>query len=278
MNPHPPRWADRLLKLICAPHRLEEVQGDLHEEFAWQVQRIGERRARWRYWCEVLGFIQPLAMKRHSKEYPQPFLLSNGMIYNYFKTAWRNLVKHKVSSLINLFGLTIGITTCLAIYLITSYELSYDQFYPDKERIYRLVGQAHFGSYEEKHPVGFIPNAVPQAMRQEIPGIETIAAFHVIESEVVVPNTTEELKRFERRKPGLENAEIVVVEPQYFALFKYNWLVGTPKTALAEPFKVVLSERKAHHYFGNLPLDKIVGKEFFSVEIHIKFRFIYLVI
>jgi putative ABC transport system permease protein len=188
------------------------------------------------------------------------------MIRNYFKTAWRHLVKQKVSTLINLFGLTVGITICLVIYLITSYELSYDQFHPDKDQLYRLVGQAHFGSYEEKHPVGFIPNAVPQAIRQEIPKIETIAAFHVIETEVVVPSTTEEPKRFERRKPGLENAEIVVVEPQYFDLFKYQWLVGTPQTALSEPFKVVLSQRKAHHYFGHLPLDKIVGKELIYLD------------
>ncbi|MVM37618.1 hypothetical protein GO730_08395 [Spirosoma sp. HMF3257] len=55
----PPRLADRLLRFFCAPHRLEEVQGDLHEEFAWQVERLGERRARWRYWQDVLGFIKP---------------------------------------------------------------------------------------------------------------------------------------------------------------------------------------------------------------------------
>ncbi len=58
----PPHLADRLLKLFCAADRLEEVQGDLHEEFAWQVRRVGERRARMRYWRDVLGFLKPFAM------------------------------------------------------------------------------------------------------------------------------------------------------------------------------------------------------------------------
>ncbi|RYF64491.1 MAG: hypothetical protein EOO39_26580, partial [Cytophagaceae bacterium] len=51
-SPTPPRAADRLLTWFVAPHRREEVLGDLHEEFAWQVERIGERRARWRYWWD----------------------------------------------------------------------------------------------------------------------------------------------------------------------------------------------------------------------------------
>ncbi|RYF56977.1 MAG: hypothetical protein EOO39_35985, partial [Cytophagaceae bacterium] len=72
--PAPPRWADRLLSWILSPHRREEVLGDLHEEFAWQVGRRGERRARWRYVWDVIGFIKPFALKRKSTAtyYPTP--------------------------------------------------------------------------------------------------------------------------------------------------------------------------------------------------------------
>ncbi|RRB18406.1 FtsX-like permease family protein [Larkinella knui] len=183
------------------------------------------------------------------------------MIRNYLKTSFRNLTKNKVSALINLFGLSLGVTACLIIYLITNYELSYDTFHADRERIFRLVGTETRGSNEETHPVGFVPNAVPKGVREEIAGLETVAAFHNIKSAVLIPNGTEKPKKFEEGKRDVSNEEIVVADPQYFAVFKYQWLAGNPKTALNEPFQLVLSERKARTYFGDLPLEQILGKE-----------------
>lgn len=256
-NDQPPRWADRLLEWFCAPHLLEEVQGDLYERFARDVQKEGTRWANRRYWANVLRFIQPFALKRQPSHYSSPGLFSSFMFRNYLKTSLRNLTKHRASTLINLFGLTLGVTACLVIYLITNYELSYDTFHPNSERIYRLVGEAQFGKTGEKHPVGFLPNAVPAAIRKEIAGLETVAAFHNISSEVLVPDGKEKPKRFE----GDKHDEIVVVEPQYFTIFKYQWLAGNSKTALTEPFDLVLSRRKARLYFGELPIEQIIGRE-----------------
>jgi len=58
MKTQPPILADKLLKWFCAPHLLEDIQGDLHEEFAFQVKRLGLREAQWFYWREVLGFMK----------------------------------------------------------------------------------------------------------------------------------------------------------------------------------------------------------------------------
>ena len=66
-KPAPPRWADRLLEGFCAPHLLEEVQGDLHERFGRRVKTVGERRARRQYARDVLGILRPFALKRDSK-------------------------------------------------------------------------------------------------------------------------------------------------------------------------------------------------------------------
>lgn len=260
-NVGPPRWLDRLLGWLVAPHLREEVLGDLHERYALRAQRLGAVRAKRTYWREVLAYARPSMIRRKpehpSPEYPSPFSLSPDMLRNYFIIAWRNLLRNRVSTLINLLGLTLGITACLTIYFITSHELSYDTFHPNGERIYRLVGESQYGKNGEKHPVGFIPNAVPAAIQKEITGIETVAAFHNISSDVLIPNGQEKPKRFE----GNKHDEIVVVEPNYFDLFTYQWLAGNPKTALNEPFKVVLTEQKAHTYFGNLPPDQIMGKE-----------------
>lgn len=265
--PHtPPHFADRLLEFFCAPHLLEEVQGDLYERYIRDVRQLGVAKAKRNYIFNVLSFFRPFAIKRQPTEHPQPPFLHPVMLRNYIKTAVRNLTKHRVSSLINLFGLTLGVTACLVIYVITNYELSYDTFHPDSERIYRLVGEAQFGPTGEKHPVGFPPNAVPMALRQEVSGIETIAAFHSVESDVLIPNGSQKPKRFESRRRTGGNADIIVAEPQYFDILKYEWLAGNPKTALNDPFKVVLSEQKAHKYFGDLPLEQILGKEVIYVD------------
>ena len=63
------------------------------------------------------------------------------MIKNYLKIAWRNITKHKVYTIINVLGLALGICACIVIYIITSYEFSFDRFHPDKERIYRITGE-----------------------------------------------------------------------------------------------------------------------------------------
>ncbi|SOD79053.1 ABC transporter permease [Spirosoma fluviale] len=253
----PPRWGDRLLEWFCNAHLLEEIQGDLYERFTHDVQQVGLPKANRRYWLNVVQFIRPFTLKRQPEHYSSPGLFSSIMLRNYLKTSLRNLTRHKVSTLINLFGLTLGITACLVIYLITNYELSYDTFHPDSERIYRLIGESQYGKSGEKHPVGFVPNAVPKAIREEITGLETVAAFHNISSDVLIPTGQEKPKRFESSR----HDELVVVDPQFFDIFRYEWLAGNPQTALNEPFKVVLSEQKARTYFGSIPLDHILGKE-----------------
>ncbi|MDJ1500691.1 permease prefix domain 2-containing transporter [Xanthocytophaga agilis] len=259
----PPHWADKLLERFCDPDLLEEIQGDLQEEFAYQVQTKGKRKAQWNYWLDVLGFIRPFAFKRSRRKhtYHSTPIYSPDMLRNYLKTAFRHLTRHRTSTSINLFGLTLGLTACMVIYLITHFELNYDTFHPDKERIYRLVCKGHFGPHAEDQPFGFLPNAVPAAMRKEISGIETIAAFHNTETDVLIPDGKEEPKRLERRQWGVDKAEIILTEPSYFDIFHYTWLSGNPKTALNEPFKVVLSERKARKYFGDIPLESMIGRE-----------------
>ncbi|WP_128545020.1 ABC transporter permease [Larkinella soli] len=261
MKANPPFLAERLLAWFCAPHLLEEVQGDLHERYLRDLDRFGAGRAGRRYWVNVLSFIRPFALKRRPADFPTPSLFHPVMLRNYLKTSFRSLTKHKVSTLINLFGLTLGILACLGIYLITDYELSFDTFHPDRERIYRLVGEGQFGAKGEKQKFGFPPNAVPAALRKEISGLETVAAFHNFETDVLIPDGTEKPKRFESRRHGVDNAELVIADPEFFSIFSYEWRAGNPKTALREPYQVVLSERKAHKYFGDLAPEQMLGKE-----------------
>ena len=183
------------------------------------------------------------------------------MIQNYVKLALRNLYKHKISTLINLLGLTLGVTACLAIYVVTHFELGYDTFHPDGARIYRLVGQSKFNKSDAFKPLGFVPRAVPQAVRSEVAGLETVAAFHNFESSVTVPDGNKEPRRFERRNMDTDHAQIILAGPSYFDIFRYEWLAGNPQSALKEPNSVVLTEKKARLYFGDLPPGEVMGRD-----------------
>lgn len=175
------------------------------------------------------------------------------MIINYLKIVWRNITRNGVYTTINILGLAMGICACISIYVITSYELSFDTFHPDKQRIYRVMGDATESTGEILH-FARLPMGLAPAVRQTIPGVEAIAGvnFYNVKSTI----------RVDHNNPVqfTDNSATVITDPQFFDVFKYNWLAGS-STSLRAPFTVVLTEKKAHQYFGDIPLDDVVGKE-----------------
>jgi len=152
------------------------------------------------------------------------------MLQNYFKIAWRNITRHKLYSLINILGLSLGICSCIVIYLITHFELSVDTFHPDKERIYRVVEEIqHSGDIPGSAAV--IPPAAAQAVRETVPGLESIAAYHFYEAKIHIPGSEDPNKKFDNKEEG-HLPLTIIAEPQYFTIFKYDWIAGNPATAL----------------------------------------------
>lgn len=183
------------------------------------------------------------------------------MFRNFFKTAFRHLARHKVSAAINVLGLTLGITACLAIYAVVDFEFSFDTFHPDLDRIYRVVGLEKMRPDDDFRPVGFGPRAVAAALGEEVSGLERIAPFHNVEMSVTIADSPEGVRRFERAKPGVDRAAVIVTSPAYFDIFKYEWLAGDPVLALEEPHKVVLTEAKARLYFGGDVPERWLGRQ-----------------
>jgi putative ABC transport system permease protein len=172
------------------------------------------------------------------------------MFKNYFKTAWRSLVRNKIYSLVNVLGLSLGICACLAIYLITRYEFSFDNFHPDRDRIFCVdVG------WNGRGGMNCVPGPMPAAMRREMTGFETVAAFHTYAAGATLPGAKDE-------KPKLfdDDGSLAIAEPQYFDIFQYRWLSGNAETSLAMPNSVVLTAEKARKYFGDLDPDSVLGK------------------
>src|ERR1700676_4502727 len=98
------------------------------------------------------------------------------MLYKYFKIAWKNILKSRGLSVINIFGLAIGISASLAIWFILRHELSYDTFHADKDRIFRLVSD--FGGTGEDRYSSAVPMPTAAQAKRELTGIETITCFH----------------------------------------------------------------------------------------------------
>ncbi len=182
------------------------------------------------------------------------------MFKNYFKTAWRNIIRYKVYSAINVLGLALGLCACIGIYVICSYEFSFDNFHPGKKSIYRLMGDVTENTGNKLH-FARLPIGVSQLGRNELSGIDAIAGVIPYNAVVTVPNGDLAVKKFESNVGDSHDVTTVIAQPQYFSIFQYQWLAGHAATALNAPLKVVLTESRAQQYFGDQPADAFIGKQ-----------------
>lgn len=160
------------------------------------------------------------------------------MLKNYFKIAFRNLIKQKLFSFINIFGLAIGITCSILIILFVNYEKSYDKFNNKADRTYRIAVSALIGNTKINQTYS---SAITfQKLLQDFPEIETGVKF---------------LGYNERTPVYIKNkifyeSNIYAVDSTFYNVFTVPFLYGNPNTALIEPNSIVLSENAAIKYFG----------------------------
>ena len=194
------------------------------------------------------------------------------MLKRYFQIAWRYISKHKVYSFINIVGLALGLCVFIVLVLTSHYELSFDNFHPDKERIYRIVGDLKTASGEDID-VNNAPYSLQLSIQQEIPGLDEVAGFYPYKANISVKNASGLLTKFDgAAEDGNWWTSVIAANQSYFAIFKYDWLAGNEATALTQPFTAVISERRAHQYFGTIPLEKMLGREIIyndSVRVHV---------
>jgi putative ABC transport system permease protein len=177
------------------------------------------------------------------------------MIKNYFKIAFRNLARHRAFTILNVLGLSVGVAASLLLFMVVRYELSFDKFHADSDRIYRLVRSQVYPSGQEDLSTGN-PLPVAAALKADIPQFEKIVpVFGTLDPQVTVlgtdPASTDVSTKFIERNEGL------MVDPEFFELFNYTWLIGSPEV-LAQPNVVVLSRKYAEKYFQDY--QKAVGQ------------------
>lgn len=184
--------------------------------------------------------------------------LPTHMFRNYLTVAFRNLRRNKVFSLINIFGLSIGICASLVIFLIVYFEFSYDRFVPDNDRVYRIVLDAQFGG-TPGHSAS-VPAPLADAINKELTGMESTIPVYGFPGDGS-PDVSLTENKAGNKSVFKHRQNIVFTNARYFHLIPYQWMIGSPETALQNAFSVVLTESRAHEYFPAIPLNEVIGKE-----------------
>ena len=176
------------------------------------------------------------------------------MIKNYFKIAWRNLMKYKFISFINLFGLTVGLTCCLLITTYVLNELSYDRYNKNAENIYRVTrsfnnaeGVVSLNLSTVSPPFGYyFPTDFPEIKKMT----------RLLNSGTIA---------FKYKDKLIAEPDVYFADDNLFDMFTLKVLKGNSKTALEDPFSIMMSEDVAKKYFGNEdPMNKVIraGNQF----------------
>lgn len=159
------------------------------------------------------------------------------------KIALRNLWKYKGYTAINIFGLSVGLASCILIFIFVNYELSYDKGHKNADRIYRVVSTWKYADGNDFYSQG-VPRPLAPAMRNDFSQLEKVASIQQAGGIIKV--------RAQAGKAEIKTAEdVFYVEPSFFEVFDYQWLAGQPNQSLVAPNTVVLSEKTANTYFGD---------------------------
>ena len=164
------------------------------------------------------------------------------MFKNYIKIAWRNIIRNKVNSAINLAGLAIGMACVILIVLYVKDELGYDRFFKDSNRIYRV--NVHIKMGDDEGTFGHTPPPVGAALMDNFPEIESYTRVHMPGDEIV---------HYENggQKISFTEKNILAVDSNFLQVFNYQFAEGDAKTSLQEPNGIVITQKTAKKYFGN---------------------------
>ena len=247
-NPNPPKLPLKLFRWFCSEERLEELEGDLFEVYQELVELKGTRLAGIVYWWLVIRSFRSFALKSTNRN--KSLKIMTHFKHN-FIISWRNILKNKTTSAINILGLSVGLATFLGIITLVRYELSFNKEVPDADRIYRIY-TSFSGPFNGTNSGVAFP--VGPYIEEHFESLESIAYFQTWSAKVSLKQNGE-IKDFKRQR------KLAVASPSYFDVInQYKWLAGNEKS-LSEPFKVVLTDQQAEKYFGTRNWSGILNQE-----------------
>jgi putative ABC transport system permease protein len=173
-------------------------------------------------------------------EHSWPNYFTCSMIANYFTTLLRNFLRHRVYSLLNLVGLSLGMAACILILLYVTNQFSYDKYHSKTNRIYRIIQ-----NQKEQKPMAWVGGGMAPMLKEEFPEFEKIAS---------ISNTNGIVSRKDAgNEISFKEEKIFYADPEWLDIFDVNFLDGSSKNSLDGPAKVIITEAIAKKYFNNEP-------------------------
>ncbi|MCP4727818.1 MAG: hypothetical protein GY863_22460, partial [bacterium] len=245
-----PRLLSFLLKKIIPFSDRDHVVGSFEVDYCEKVKDKGKIYAYlWGLLQILLSVNDLMDLNIHG---------SYAMFKNYIKIAFRNLLRHKGFSIINISGLSAGLTCCIFIYLYVQNETSYDTYHKDADRLHRITVALTY-------PTGLRHFAGTSAMlasysRENFPQVEYVAMLRTFEEDYQV--------RYRDRIFKENKSKIITIEEDIFNILTIPLKLGDHATALSRPNTVVISEETAEKYFGDEdPFGKILHIGYRDYEI-----------
>jgi putative ABC transport system permease protein len=237
MNPvrqRPPKAAQKLLLLFLRNDLAEEVMGDLGERFDQMVRHKSTFQAKLDYWFQVINYLRPFAIQKKSIQN----LTHYDMFQSYFKIGWRNIIKYKAFSAINVFGLALAMSVCMLIILMLADQRRYDAFHEKGDRIYRITLSSNYAT--TPHPLAAAIRTdytVSEATTTLVPGPAGDAVY----------------------QDKLADMRGYFADPSFFTIFSFELEKGNRLTALQRPNTAVISQELASQLYGQ---EDPIGKTF----------------
>jgi len=232
----PPDFSLRLIRRLCKKELVEELEGNLHEYHA-MLQDASFKKIK--YWYQVFNYLRPSTLKSTNIKFTPMFNFNPVLTF-------RNLLRHKSTSFINIFGFTLGLVASIFLYFYIYAELSYDSFHSGKDQIYRAARVSEING--SPYLIGVTSGPFARALENDFPE-DIKAATRAQPADGLV--TFEDKKFFEEK--------LLFADANFFEFFSFPLSVGNRNTVLKDANSVVLTAAAAKKYFGDQdPLGKIL--------------------
>ncbi|MEO1257400.1 MAG: ABC transporter permease [Bacteroidota bacterium] len=233
--PKPPGIAEALLRWFCSEEVVETLLGDLYELHGKRTAALGKWRADIYFFMEVVDLFRPFAWKKKHNlitNYRMLFKLS-------LKIARRHFLKQKKFTLINIFGLTLGLSSFLLILFYVNHELSFDRFHVNSDQVFRVNCSFQDNAGNVTTLVNSPPALAP-GIRGRFPELEKISRLRYTQNCLL---SNEGVHFYEDRGYYADSV--------FLEILQFELLSGSPTTALVQPNSVVITEDMALKYFDD---------------------------
>jgi putative ABC transport system permease protein len=254
---NPPALIRKAFIWWCKRADVEDLIGDIDEFFYHNLEQKGKLKAQIIYLKQVISLSLSYSIKKRKKSAAYSSYYSNNsfaMFKNYFKIAIRNFSKHKLFASLNIFGLALGMSICLLVLSITVAIYRSDEQHVNKDRTYQINTYTENETDTKTYASTF--HAVGNYMHEEYPFIERVLK--------IKDGFDPEVKHGGSHL----NFDGHFADPSFFEVFSFPMISGNPRTALSQPFSIVLTKSVAEKlYRDENPIGKILDTDFGSFNV-----------